>query len=37
LKSDKRANLRFDSKAVYIPHDPATNSISPPIVMSSSF
>jgi methionine-gamma-lyase len=37
LKSNKRANLRFDSKAVYIPHDPATHSISPPLVMSSSF
>ena len=37
MKSDKRANLRFDSKAVYIPHDPATHSISPPLIMSSSF
>ncbi len=37
MKADKRAKLRFDSKAAYIPHDEATNSINPPIVMSSSF
>ena len=37
MKKDKRLNLRFDSKAVYCPPDEATKSISPKIVMSSSF
>jgi len=37
MKKDKRANLRFDSRAVYCPPDEATKSITPPIVMSSSF
>lgn len=37
MKSDKRANLRFDSKAVYLPPDEASRSINPPIFMSSSF
>jgi len=37
MKKEKRENLRFDSKAVYCPPDEATKSISPPIIMSSSF
>ena len=37
MKKDKRSNLRFDSKAVYCPPDEATKSITPNIVMSSSF
>ena len=37
MKKDKRSNLRFDSKAVYCPPDETTKSISPNIVMSSSF
>ena len=37
MKSSKRETLNFDSKAVYLPPDAGTNSINPPIVMSSSF
>jgi methionine-gamma-lyase len=37
VKADKRANLKFDSKAVYLPPDEATKSINPPIFMASSF
>lgn len=37
MDNDKRKNLRFDSKAAYCPPDEATKSISPPIIMSSSF
>jgi len=37
VKSEKRANLHFNSKAVYLPPDDASKSISPPIFMSSSF
>jgi methionine-gamma-lyase len=37
MKKEKRQSLRFDSKAVYCPPDEATKSISPPIIMSSSF
>ncbi|MBT7581682.1 MAG: aminotransferase class I/II-fold pyridoxal phosphate-dependent enzyme, partial [Kordiimonadaceae bacterium] len=37
MKKDKRKNLNFDSRAVYCPPDEATKSISPNIVMSSSF
>ena len=37
MKADKRANLKFDSKAVYLPPDEATKSINPPIFMASSF
>jgi methionine-gamma-lyase len=37
VKADKRAKLRFDSKAAYIPPDEASKSINPPIFMSSSF
>ena len=37
MDKDKRQNLKFDSKAVYCPPDEATKSISPPIIMSSSF
>jgi len=37
VKSEKRANLQFNSKAVYLPPDEASQSISPPIFMSSSF
>jgi len=37
VKPEKRANLNIDSKAVYLAPDEATNSISPPIIMSSSF
>lgn len=37
MKKDKRQKLKFDSKAVYCPPDEATKSISPPIIMSSSF
>ena len=37
VKSDKRANLHFDSRAVYLPPDEASKSINPPIFMSSSF
>lgn len=37
VKPEKRANLNFDSKAVYVPPDEATKSINPPIFMSSSF
>lgn len=37
MKRDKRTKLRFDSKAVYCPPDQATQSITPPIIMSSSF
>ena len=37
MKSEKRANLHFNSKAVYLPPDDASKSISPPIFMSSSF
>lgn len=37
MKPEKRANLRPDSKAVYLPPDEASKSISAPIFMSSSF
>ena len=37
VKPEKRANLRFGSKAVYYPPDAATQSINAPIYMSSSF
>ena len=37
MKAEKRANLRFDSKAAYLPPDEASKSINPPIFMSSSF
>ena len=37
VKPEKRANLNFDSKAVYLPPDEATKSINAPIFMSSSF
>lgn len=37
LKADKRARLAIDSKAVYLPPDEASKSISAPIFMSSSF
>ena len=37
MKAEKRAKLRFDSKAAYIPPDEASKSINPPIFMSSSF
>lgn len=37
MKKEKREALKFDSRAVYCPPDEATKSISPPIVMSSSF
>ena len=37
MKPEKRANLRLDSKAVYLPPDEASKSISAPIFMSSSF
>jgi len=37
VKPEKRANLRLDSKAVYLPPDEASKSINPPIFMSSSF
>jgi methionine-gamma-lyase len=37
VKSDKRTNLRFDSRAVYYPPDKGTNSIGAPLIMSSSF
>ena len=37
MDKNKRQNLKFDSKAVYCPPDEATKSISPPIIMSSSF
>lgn len=37
MKPEKRANLRLDSKAVYLPPDEASKSINPPIFMSSSF
>ena len=37
VKAEKRANLNFDSKAVYLPPDEATKSINAPIFMSSSF
>lgn len=37
MKKDKRKKLKFDSRAVYCPPDEATKSISPNIVMSSSF
>ena len=33
----KKANLKFDSKAVYYAPDEATQSINAPIYMSSSF
>ena len=35
--SERRADLKFDSKAVFYPPDEATRSIAAPIVMSSSF
>ena len=37
MKKEKRLKLKFDSRAVYCPPDEATKSISPPIIMSSSF
>jgi methionine-gamma-lyase len=37
VNSDKRANLRFGSRAVYYPPDAATQSLNAPIYMSSSF
>ncbi|MBL4603896.1 MAG: aminotransferase class I/II-fold pyridoxal phosphate-dependent enzyme [Emcibacteraceae bacterium] len=37
MKKEKRQSLNFDSRAVYCPPDEATKSISPPIIMSSSF
>lgn len=37
MKADKRANLKFDSRAVYLPPDEASKSINPPIFMASSF
>ena len=37
MNKEKRNNLRFDSKAAYIPPDEATNAVTPPIVMASSF
>ena len=37
MKKEKRNNLRFDSKAAYIPPDEATKAVTPPIVMASSF
>jgi methionine-gamma-lyase len=37
VKADKRARLKFDSKAVYLPPDEASKSINPPIFMASSF
>lgn len=37
MKKEKRQGLKFDSRAVYCPPDEATKSISPPIIMSSSF
>jgi len=37
MDNKKRRGLNFDSRAVYTPPDPATKSISPPIIMSSSF
>lgn len=37
MEKEKRRGLKFDSRAVYCPPDEATNSISPPIIMSSSF
>ncbi|SVD76222.1 uncharacterized protein METZ01_LOCUS429076, partial [marine metagenome] len=37
VEFDKRSNLHFDSKAVYLPPDEASKSINPPLFMSSSF
>lgn len=37
MDSKKRSDLKFDSKAVFYPPDPATQSINAPIFMSSSF
>ena len=37
MKPQKKANLKFDSKAVYYAPDEATKSINAPIYMSSSF
>lgn len=37
MTSDKKSQLRFDSKAVYYAPDEATQSINAPIFMSSSF
>lgn len=37
MKPEKRASLKFDSRAVYLPPDEASKSINPPIFMSSSF
>jgi methionine-gamma-lyase len=37
LKPEKRNSLGLDSKVVYLPPDTATQSLTPPIVMGSSF
>ena len=37
MEFDKRSNLHFDSKTVYLPPDEASKSINPPLFMSSSF
>ncbi len=37
MEPDKRSNLHFDSKSVYLPPDEASKSINPPLFMSSSF
>tara|TARA_B100001287_G_scaffold236782_1_gene209511 strand:+ start:189 stop:1388 length:1200 start_codon:yes stop_codon:yes gene_type:complete len=37
VKDEKRMNLKFDSKAIYYPHDKGSRSIGAPIFMSSSF
>jgi len=37
MKIEKRKNLRFDSKAAYVPPDEATKAVTPPIVIASSF
>lgn len=34
---EDRRRLRFDSRAVYLPPDPATRSLTPPIVLGSAF
>ena len=37
MKPEKRAKLRFDSKAVFYPPEPSSNSINAPMYLSSSF
>lgn len=37
MKPEKRATLNFDSKAVYYPPEPSSNSINAPMYLSSSF